>query len=901
MSKRGRLIRKTLILCSLPVALVAAIVAIVRWAGDDRYVAGQEEEGITRSLDRSLERPPTGLRFTEVSEQAGIRFEHFPFARTSQLPEDMGPGVAWGDYDGDGWPDLFLVNFAAPMGVPDEEMAASSATDRLYRNRGDGTFEDVTESAGVGAAHRGIGASFGDYDADGDLDLFVTSWGRNILWNNQGDGTFRDVTASVGLDAEGFWAGASWADFDLDGDLDLYVCGYVNYVPEPPGSDATRLGDAENPFTINPSSYTPRPNHLYVNRGDGQFDERAAEAGVQSEMGRSLAAAWADFDGDGRPDLYVANDVSDNAMFWNRGDGTFQDVSYESLVADYRSSMGIGVGDWDGNLELDLFLTHWVAQENALFSNQTSASRARGSSARFQFKDDADRVGLGQIALDLVGWGTAFVDFDNDGWLDLFVANGSTLQQRDDPSQLVPMHPHLYWSHGPDEGFFEVGAEAGIRTDPPGVGRGAAFADYDGDGDADLLIVRHGGRARLLRNDSPGGNWIGFRVRAKSGHPSGIGARIVVRAGDRAYLQEAGAGPSYLSQNFSDVLFGLGEAARVERVEVSWPGGHRDVWSDLDVDRLWRLEEGHPPRPVENPTAMGAASDPRVPRTSAISERALVSDVASDLSREEKQRFWKLYRRAQDLFVQGSWEEAAAVFAEMTALDPRHEDALYYRGNSLLELERYAEAGACWEQLIGLDESSSRAWVQLGILHTLPAAGALFDLDAASNAFETAHRINPEESRPPLLWGEVDVARGRLDAARENLEAAHRMNPKATAALYLSGYIAWKRGDARRAQELLERASASFEKEQAVRGVLGEGDPRSDDMDIARNKAAERRLFAGCIELLRSTPEPLDPEQLFPCVDATRAKLVAPSGSSAHAAPPRRSSQPILARARSIA
>jgi tetratricopeptide (TPR) repeat protein len=879
------LIRKTLVLCSLPVALVVGILATVQWQGDDRYVAGQEQEGITRSLDRSLEKPASGLRFTEVSESAGIRFENFPFARTSQLPEDMGPGAAWGDYDGDGLPDLFLVNFAAPLGVSDAEMAASSATDRLYRNRGDGTFEDVTQSAGVGAAHRGMGASFGDYDADGDADLFVTSWGHNILWDNQGDGTFRDVTARAGFTAEGFWSGASWADFDLDGDLDLYVCAYVDYIPEPPGTDYARGGDAENPFTINPSSYPPALNHLYVNRGDGSFDERAAEAGVQNALGRSLSAAWADFDGDGRPDLYVANDVSDNAMFWNRGDGTFQDVSYESLVADYRSSMGIGVGDWDGNLELDLFLTHWVAQENALFSNQTSASRARGSDAKFQFRDDADRVGLGQIALDLVGWGTAFVDFDNDGWLDLFAANGSTLQRRDDPSQLVPMDPHLYWNRGPEAGFFEVGADAGLRSDPPGVGRGAAFADYDQDGDADLIIVHHGGRARLLRNDSPIGNWIGFKLLAHSGHPAGIGARIVVRVGDRAYLREAEAGPSYLSQNFSDVLFGLGEATRVDQVEISWPGGPREVWSGLEVDRLWRLEEGRPPRPVDGTAAPGAGREPRAPRTSAVSERALVSDVTSHLSREEKQRFWPLLRRAQELFVQGSWEEAAAAFAELSALDPHHEDSLYYRGNSLLELERFAEAGACWEQLIDLNPSSSRAWVQLGILHTLPAAGELFDLDAASKAFETAHRINREESRPPMLWGEVEVAQGKLDAARENLEAAYRMNPKETAALYLGGYIAWKRGDARKAQELLESASASFEKQPEVRGVAGEGDTRSDEMEVARRKAAARRLFAGCIEALRNAPEPLDAEQLFPCVDAKRAELATLSGSGAHAQP----------------
>jgi hypothetical protein len=409
------LIRRTLILCSLPVLVAVVIIALVQRKRDTPYVPGRETEGITRSLDRELERHTSPLRFTEVSEQAGLRFEHFPFRRTSQMPEDMGPGVAWGDYDGDGFPDLFLVNFAAPVGVSDEEMAASPATDRLFRNRGDGGFEDVTLAAGVGAAHRGMGASFADYDADGDLDLFVTSWGDNILWQNQGDGTFREVTAAAGLAGEGFWTGHAWADFDLDGDLDLYVCGYVQYVPEEPGSPATRLGGAENPFTINPSSYPPHPNRFYVNRGDGSFEERAAATGIDAERGRSLGVAWADFQGDGLPDLYVANDVSDNRMFLSRGDGRFDDVSYEALVADYRSSMGIAIGDWDGDLDLDLFLTHWVAQENALYSNLISGlDDGGGTPPPLRFSDDADRVGLGQIALDLVGWGTGFVDFDND-------------------------------------------------------------------------------------------------------------------------------------------------------------------------------------------------------------------------------------------------------------------------------------------------------------------------------------------------------------------------------------------------------------------------------------------------------------------------------------------------------
>jgi tetratricopeptide (TPR) repeat protein len=562
-------------------------------------------------------------------------------------------------------------------------------------------------------------------------------------------------------------------------------------------------------------------------------------------------------------------------MFRNRGDGSFQKVSYEALVADYRGSMGIAVGDWDGDLDLDLFITHWIAQENALYSNLVSDLAENETSGKLQFHDDADRVGLGQIALDLIGWGTALVDLDNDGWLDLFVANGSTFQKRADPSQLVPMDPHIYWSKGPEEGFFEVGAEAGIRTHPPGGGRGAAFADYDGDGDADLLIVRNGGRARLLRNDSRGGHWVGFEVRAGSGHPSGLGARIVVRAAGRNWLREVGAGPSYLSQNHSDVLIGLGQETRIESVEVSWPGGSREVWQDLAVDRLWALEEGREPRAIETRGAGARGGDerPAARRTSGVPERARVSDLATELTREQKSRFWKLNANAQRLFAEGSWEAAAGVFAEMIELDPRHEDALYYRGNSLLEVARFAEAGESWQRLVRLNPASSRARVQLGILHTLPQAGELYDLDAAMAAFETAHRINREESRPLVLWGEVALAQGRVDAADRLLEPAHRMNPRATAALYLSGYIAWKRGDAARARELLERARASLEADEPVRGVLGEGDTRSAEMAAAPRRAARRRLFAGCLEALRSAPEPLDPELLFPCVDRTRAAL----------------------------
>jgi Flp pilus assembly protein TadD len=867
MSRRIQLIWRTLILCTAAV-LIATVILLQLREDDAPYIAGEEQEGITRDLDRSLVQATPTIRFTDVTEQAGIQFEHFPFTRTSQLPEDMGSGAAWGDYDSDGLPDLFLVNFAAPLGINDEQMLASTATDRLYRNRGDGTFEDVTESTGLGTAHRGMGASWGDFDADGDLDLFVTSFGENLLWENI-EGSFRNVTDQAGLGGEGFWAGASWSDFDLDGDLDLYVCGYVQYIAEEPGFAETRSGDTDFPFTLNPQSYPPHPNRFYVNRGDGTFEERAAAAGILGDKGRSLAAAWADFDADGLPDLYVANDVSDNMMFLNNGDGTFENVSYQALVADYRGSMGIAVGDWDGDLDLDLFITHWIAQENALYSNLLTDLKLAESDRRLMFEDQADRVGLGQIALDLIGWGTAFVDLDSDGLLDLFVANGSTFQSRGDRSRLVSMDPHLYWNRGASTGFFEVGETAGIRTQPQGVGRGAAFADYDRDGDLDLVILHHGASARLLRNDSNRGHWVALQFRGTSGHPSGLGARIVVHAGGQRQLREAGVGPSYLSQNHAEEVVGLGNATLIDRLEITWPGGDKEVWHSLDVDRRWVLEEGQEPR------AISRAGKATVPHrlTSGVSKHAIVTDLSSTLSPEEKVRFWQLRKRASRLFGEGKWTEAADLFDQMIQLDPTHEDALYYRGNCQLELGNYNLARDSWERLLQVNPSSSRALVQIGILHTLAGANDNYDLEAATAAFQQAHRINREESRPLVLLGEAALALGNLDSAGKALTSAYRMNPRATSALYLSSYIEWKRGNQDRAGELLDMAYRSLEVAEPVQGVLGEGDTRSTLMAESRDRAEGRRLFSGCVASLRATDSSLDPNVILPCVDRALADL----------------------------
>jgi hypothetical protein len=560
----------------------------------ETYRPGDEIEGLTTTLSRVVPDDAPVTSFADVTARSGIEFVHFSGQRSSQLPEDMGSGAAWGDYDNDGWQDLYVVNIVGPLTITEAKFTASPARNALYHNNGDGTFTEVGGPAGVDLKHFGSGAVWGDYDRDGNSDLFVSGYGENVLYRNDGDGTFTDVTSNSGVGGViGFWAGASWGDYDKDGWLDLYVTGYVKYDPGVRLNRPSKY-DIENPASIYPLTFDPERNLLYHNEGDGTFTETAVPAGVDNPSGRGLEAAWVDFDNDGWQDLYVANDVSDNVFYRNLRDGTFEDVGHRSLVADYRSAMGLGIGDWDNDLDLDLFITHWLAQENALFSNQLSSGQVdvEGGS-QLRFMDVADRIGLGQISLDFVGWGTSFFDYDNDGFLDLLVTNGSTLQNRDNPESLVGMKDLLFWNAGPERGFFEVSELAGPHFSEQLVGRGAAFADYDNDGDMDVFIVNHGAAAVLLNNPGHETNhWIEIALRGTESNIQGIGARILIVAGDKKHLTELGSQPSYLSQNSMVAHFGLGQTAHVDSLVVRWPLGQVSVLTQLEADRMYTVVEG---------------------------------------------------------------------------------------------------------------------------------------------------------------------------------------------------------------------------------------------------------------------------------------------------------------------
>jgi len=399
------------------------------------YTPGEANSDITESLARDLPRDAPKPVFADVTKAAGLGgFVTFAGLRGSELPEDMGAGAAWGDVDNDGDDDLFVVSAGGPLSSPEAQLAPSI----LYINDGAGHF--TASPTFPDTRVHGMAAAWGDYDGDGWIDLIVTGYNMLRLYHNDRGTLARDARFP---DRKGFWSGVSWGDYDNDGRLDLYVCGYVKYVSAKPGEQrASQQYGTAVPYTLNPASFEPERNLLFHNTGRGGFAEVAVKAGVSNPTGRSLSAVWHDFDNDGWLDLYVANDISDNA-FYHNVKGRFEDISHPAWVADYRGAMGLAVGDWNRDGDDDIFITHWIAQENALYDSMIK------DTGQLRFTDAADTFGLGQIALPVVGWGTEFLDFDSDGWLDLVVANGSTFETEESPKKLVAQLPFLLWNrHG---------------------------------------------------------------------------------------------------------------------------------------------------------------------------------------------------------------------------------------------------------------------------------------------------------------------------------------------------------------------------------------------------------------------------------------------------------------------
>jgi hypothetical protein len=747
-------------------------------------------------LDPGHKLPPgaPAPRFTDVTQVAGLgAFHQFQGPRSSQLPEDMGSGLAWGDFDNDGYEDLFVVSGGGSLDLPDSQLATSM----LYRNLGDGRFEEVRDFPETRI--RGMAAAWGDYNNDGWLDLIVTGYDTILLFRNDHGHLVRDRQFPS---PKGFWAGASWGDYNRDGFLDLYVCGYVKYVPgKGRASSSTQQFGKEVPFTLNPASYEPERNLLFRNNGDGTFTEVARELGVANPEGRSLSALWHDFNGDGWLDLYVANDISENKLYLNRG-GKFVDAGRGAWVEEYRGSMGLAAGDFDRDGDDDLFISHWIAQQYALYQSLLSEQRQTGTAKpELHFTDVAEIHGIGQPSMQSIGWGTSFVDFDSDGWPDLVVANGSTFEQKDTtPRRLAPMPSFLFWNALGE--YFHDLAPWNRSLAQSHVSRGLAVADFDNDGAMDIAIVDHGEGIRLLRNDVPHGNWVEFRLHSRVPGSQmrlgfGDGATVIAWAGG-VPLRRTVTSASYLSQDSHRVHIGLGAAAKIERLEVRWLNGRPEIWTDLPANRIWDITEGE--------------------------REARLFMPHPQMGKTQQARFWEKERAALDAMRrEHDSPKAAGLFLEALAMDPSHEDSRYYLANCLASQGDAVGAIAQLDLLTRVNPQSHRALQRKGEL-LASSASSRTQLEAARSTLDAALRLNSEETGTLVLLGEVALALGDLKTAEQRLAHVCQANTRAANAWFLRGYIAWKRRNEREATAMLSNARTALGSDWKPRGAVLEGD-----------------------------------------------------------------------------
>ena len=537
--------------------------------------------------------------FREAAQQTGLDFNHFIGATGEYFfPEIMGSGVGMVDYDGDGDLDLYFVQGA--MLDPAKEVSQSvfpyagegTPRNRLFRNElnptGELRFTDVTVEAGVGHPGYGMGLAVGDYDNDGDPDLYLTNFGSNVLYRNDGDGAFTDVTREADVDDPRYSASSTFLDYDSDGDLDLYVANYVSFTIR----GNRRCGGERRDYCA-PDVYQPLPDRLFRNEGNGRFTDRSEEAGLGRAFGAGLGVVAVDLDLDRRIDIYVANDGTPNQLWINQGDGSFLDqglVSGTAYNIDGMAEAGMGVtaADFDGDGDDDLFVTHNKKETNTLYLNGRQAG----------FADATSRFGLANPSVPYSGFGTLWFDYDNDGWLDLFVANGAVVM--DDRQPVDSPYPYAQKNQlfrGDGTGRSQViGSEvAGPALDLVEVSRGAAFGDIDNDGDVDIAISNNNGPARLLLNQAGSRNhWLGVRLVGEVGTPSAVNqARVALfRAGRKPLWRRSHTDGSYLSANDSRVLFGLGSSKDVGRVEVHWPDGLCEGWNGSGADRYVTLRRG---------------------------------------------------------------------------------------------------------------------------------------------------------------------------------------------------------------------------------------------------------------------------------------------------------------------
>lgn len=591
-------------------------------------VIAQRNTPATMQVPKPSPNAAKGVSFSDVTQTAGLGGFRFVSGSEAKdyILESPGAGCAFIDFDNDGWLDLYLVNggtFDSLRGKAKPPRAA------LYRNNKDGTFSDVTEKAGVANERWGQGVCAGDFDNDGWADLFVTNFGKNRLYRNNHDGTFTDVGEKARLTLGGWSSGCAFGDYDGDGLLDLFVAGYIAFdidKPPPPGNAKSETrpaaGDpaaqSERPkdggmgavysegsgacryrgqrVMCGPRGLKGEPDHLFRNNGDGVFTDVSVKAGVEDKQGAyGFGVAWFDFDDDGRLDLSVANDSTPSFLYRNKGDGTFEDMSYLSGVAlnengREQAGMGLAIGDYDGDGRDDIHRTNFSDDTNVLYHNDDGSL----------FTETTFQAGLGEITLPFLGWGTNFFDYDQDGWLDLLVVNGHVYPSVDQTDWGTSYRQRLLLFRNVRGKFYDVGSSAGEALYTPRASRGSSIGDFDNDGDLDILINNMDSPPTLLRNDGgdKAGHWLSVQLigsTAKKSPRDAIGAVAFCTANGRRQRAEVASGRGYNSQSDLRIHFGLGAAEKVDRLEVRWPNGATESYAIPEVDKHFVLEQGKAP------------------------------------------------------------------------------------------------------------------------------------------------------------------------------------------------------------------------------------------------------------------------------------------------------------------
>ena len=533
----------------------------------------------------SSQRPSGPVQFTDVTAQAGIHFKHNTGAFGKKyLPETMGSGVCFLDYDNDGWQDILFVN---SMDWPDYKNGKSFPA--LYHNNHDGTFRDVTRTAGLAIEMYGMGCAVGDYDNDGYPDVYITAVGSNHLFHNLGNGKFADVTAKAGVSDPGFSTSAVWFDYDNDGKLDLFVSHYVDWSV---AKDQYCSLDGKNKSYCTPQAYKGQSSTLFHNKGNGTFENVTKKAGLYDPTSKSLGIALVDYDNDGWLDLFVANDTEPNKLYRNNHDGTFTDVAILSGVAlsetgRVRAGMGVDAGDYDGSGRQSLIIGNFTNESMSLYRNDGSGL----------YTDEATASGIGQMSIQSLTFGCFFFDYDLDGFPDIFAANGHV---SDDISVVQPnvkyaQRPSLFRNKG-NKKFEEVSGKLGRALQIEIVGRGAAYGDFDNDGDLDLVITSNSGVARLLRNDNGNQNdMLRVKTVGTRSNRDGIGAKVTVKTNKgTSQMQMVKSGSSYLSQSEMPLTFGLGkpEEGKMLTLQIAWPSGKTDSITAIKPNQSITVQEG---------------------------------------------------------------------------------------------------------------------------------------------------------------------------------------------------------------------------------------------------------------------------------------------------------------------